>query len=90
MLASLASLAAAQAPVVQTPCGAFEGAWRNDTLPAAAAFLGVRFADAPPRWRHSAAPPCDAGAYFAATQQAPACIQDSGFVEPSSRRTASS
>lgn len=80
-LASLASLAAAQAPVVQTPCGAFEGAWRNDTSPAAAAFLGVRFADAPPRWRHSAAPPCDAGAYFAATQQAPACIQDSGFVE---------
>ena len=81
-LSLAASCALAQTPTVQTPCGVYEGLWRNDTTPAAASFLGVRFADAPARWRHSAAPACDPAAVFSATQQAPACVQDSMEREP--------
>jgi len=69
-------------PTVQTPCGTYEGVWRNDTTPATAHFLGVRFAAAPARWRHSAAPACDPSAYFVARVQAPACVQDSQEREP--------
>ena len=83
VLAARARRAQAQAPpTVRTPCGTYEGVWRNDTTPPSAHFLGVRFAAAPARWRHSAAPDCDPAAYFVAARQAPACVQDSMEREP--------
>ena len=78
LLASTASEAAP--PTVVTDCGTYIGAAQTGTD----SFLGVRFADPPTRFSPPQAPRCDPGAVFAATQQAPICIQDSQDPLPGS------